>query len=267
MKRVVLFIIFLVLFVMYSNANELMEIKFTDIEGFRVGHAQDEIGVTGCTVIICEKGALAGVSVRGGGSGTRETALLDPKSTIQGIHAVVLSGGSAYGLDASAGVMSYLEEKNIGFDVGVGIVPIVCAAVLFDLNIGSPKSRPDKAMGYQACLNSETYNLDLQGNIGAGFGATVGKFFDPLYYMKGGLGSYAVQIGELQVGAIVAVNAIGDVIDPETRQIIAGAYDREKKEFINTEKRLMESVNRETNPFQTNTTIGVIITNAVTDKA
>lgn len=183
------------------------------------------------------------------------------------INAVMLSGGSAFGLDAASGVMEYLENKNVGFDVTVTKVPIVCQAVLFDLPFGDYKIRPNKAMGIEACQNSETYNDDINGNIGAGFGATVGKFLGLDYAMKGGLGTYAVQVGDLKVGAIVAVNCLGDVIDPSNSNIIAGAYDREKNNFLNTEKLIINSIENPKNPFKGNTTIGIIVTNADFDKA
>lgn len=245
----------------------MKEIKFCDIEGIKLGHAENKEGGTGCSVVICENGATGGVDVRGGAPGTRETDLLNPMEMVDKIHAVVLSGGSAFGLDASSGVMEYLENKDIGFDVAVAKVPIVCQAVLFDLAFGNPKIRPDKAMGINACLNSEEYSNDLNGNIGAGFGATVGKFLGPNFSMKGGLGTYAIKIGDLEVGAIVAVNCLGDVVDPENSNIICGAYDRDKNKFLNTENLLISSLENPINPFKGNTTIGIIVTNAIFTKA
>lgn len=238
----------------------MKEILFTDIEGIRIGNAQDLKGPTGCTVVICEEGASAGVDVRGGSPGTRETDLLDPVNLVDKIHAVVLAGGSAFGLDAASGVMEYLEEKNIGFDVSVTKVPIVCSAVLFDLAIGNHKIRPDKAMGYLACKNSEI-NTCIEGNIGAGAGATVGKIFGPEFSMKGGLGCFAIQVGELQVGAVVAVNCLGDVIDPENGKILAGALSKDKSFFANTEKVMISQYSEKKNLFSGNTTIGIIVTN------
>lgn len=245
----------------------MKEIRFCDIEDIKLGHCHNEKGGTGCSVVICEKGATGGVDVRGGSPGTRETDLLNPSEMVDKINAVMLSGGSAFGLDAASGVMEYLENKNIGFDVTVTKVPIVCQAVLFDLPFGDYKIRPNKAMGIEACQNSETYNDDINGNIGAGFGATVGKFLGLDYAMKGGLGTYAVQVGGLKVGAIVAVNCLGDVIDPSNSNIIAGAYDREKNNFLNTEKLIINSIENPKNPFKGNTTIGIIVTNADFDKA
>ena len=245
----------------------MKEIKFCEIEGIKIGHAEDKEGGTGCSVVICEKGATGGVDVRGGAPGTRETDLLNPTEMVEKVNAVVLSGGSAYGLEASCGVMEYLEDKNIGFDVTVAKVPIVCQAVLFDLAFGDPKSRPDKNMGLKACKNSETYKDDINGNIGAGFGALVGKYFGPEKAMKGGLGTYAVKIGDLVVGAMVAVNCFGDVVDPSNLNIIAGTYDRNNEEFLNTEKLMIKNIDKAKNPFKGNTTIGVIVTNANFNKA
>ncbi|OOM73481.1 P1 family peptidase [Clostridium sp. BL-8] len=245
----------------------MKEIKFCDIDGIKLGHAENREGGTGCSVIICEKGATGGVDVRGGAPGTRETDLLDPMEMVDKIHAVVLSGGSAFGLDAASGVMEYLEKKDIGFDVTVAKVPIVCEAVLFDLAFGDPKIRPDKEMGFKACINSEIYTDDINGNIGAGYGATVGKFLGPDYSMKGGLGTYAIKVGELEVGAIVAVNCLGDVIDPSNLSIIAGAYDSKNKVFLDTERLILENFQNPKNPFKGNTTIGLIVTNADFTKA
>ena len=245
----------------------MKEIKFCDIYGIKLGHAENKEGGTGCSVVICEEGATGGVDVRGGSPGTRETDLLNPMEMVDKIHAVVLSGGSAFGLDASAGVMEYLENKNIGFDVTVAKVPIVCQAVLFDLAFGDPKIRPDKEMGFNACKNSEIYQDDINGNIGAGYGATVGKFLGTSYAMKGGLGTYAIKLGELEVGAIVAVNCLGDVVDPSDLNFIAGAYDRENNKFLNTENIILDNFEHPQIPFKGNTTIGIIVTNAQFTKA
>ena len=238
----------------------MKEILVNQIEGIKIGNAQNLNGLTGCTVVICEEGATAGVDVRGGAPGTRETDLLDPVNLVEKIHAVILAGGSAFGLDAASGVMQYLEERNIGFDVGVTKVPIVCSAVLFDLVIGDYKIRPDKVMGYQACENAE-FNEYREGNMGAGTGATVGKIFGPEYSMKGGLGCYAIQVGELQVGAIIAVNCLGDVVDPDTGKIIAGALNEDKSTFANTEEIMISRYSEKKNLFSGNTTIGVVVTN------
>ncbi len=194
----------------------------TDVPGVFVGHAQNMEALTGCTVVICPKGATAGVDQRGGAPGTRETDAVQPMHLVEKAHAVLLAGGSAYGLDAASGVMRYLEERGIGFDTGVAKVPIVPAAVIFDLAIGDPNVRPDLDMGYQACLNI-SINSSQHGNIGAGTGATVGKLLGPRQSMKSGLGSASIDIGNgVIVGALVVVNAFGDVYDPSTNQILAG---------------------------------------------
>lgn len=245
----------------------MKEINFNEIDGIKIGHFQDLEAATGCTVIICEEGASGGVAVRGGAPGTRETDLLNPIEMVQLIHAVVLSGGSAFGLDASGGVMEYLEERGIGFDVGVTKVPIVCQAVLFDLIIGNPNIRPDKTMGYLACKNSEKPINNLQGNVGAGAGATVGKLLGPKNSMKGGLGTYTFQVGDLQVGAIVAVNALGDIINPQNGSIIAGVLSNDRTAFLNTENLMLQQYSEKINRFSGNTTIGVIATNARLSKA
>lgn len=241
------------------------EISVYDIEGFKIGHVEDLAAATGCSVIICEKGAVAGVDVRGGAPGTRETDLLDPVNLVQRIHSVVLAGGSAFGLDASSGVMKYLEEKGIGFDAGETKVPIVSSAVLFDLGIGSSKLRPDKVMGYSACLKSENNLKYNDGNIGAGSGATIGKIAGPVFSMKGGLGTFALQVGDLKIGSLVAVNCLGDVY--ENGKIIGGALSTDKKSFIDTEKVMIEKYDKSKNLFSGNTTIGVVITNAKINKS
>ncbi len=244
----------------------MREIEFSRIEGLKVGHAQDLEAATGCTVVISDQGAVAGVDVRGGAPGTRETDLLNPVNMVQKIHAVVLAGGSAFGLDAACGVMQFLEERNIGFDVQVTKVPLVCGAVLFDLAIGDCRVRPDRAMGYQACLAAGSGGF-AQGNAGAGTGATVGKIFGMGRAMKSGLGSYAVQAGELKVGAIVAVNALGDVIDPATGKRLAGLLNEELNGLADTEECLIRSCSEKMDFFNRNTTIGVVATNAALTKA
>ncbi|MCF6466171.1 P1 family peptidase [Clostridium sp. Cult2] len=244
----------------------MKEIQFTDIDGIKVGHAQDLGAATGCTVIICEEGATAGVDVRGGSPGTRETDLLDPQNLVDKIHAVMLSGGSAFGLDAASGAMKYLEERDIGFDVQVTKVPIVCSAVLFDLVVGDYRVRPNLEMGYQACVNATNKECP-NGNIGAGTGATVGKFLGIERAMKGGLGSFAVQIGDLKVGAIVAVNALGDIINPETGEILAGLLDENQEKPVGTENIMAEKYSEKKNIFSGNTTIGLVATNGIFTKS
>ncbi|MDO9129436.1 MAG: P1 family peptidase [Anaerolineales bacterium] len=197
--------------------------SITDVPGLRVGHAQDDEALTGCTVILCEKGAVAGVDQRGGAPGTRETDLLNPVNAVEKVHAVLLAGGSAFGLDAASGVMRYLEEKGIGFNTGVARVPIVPAAILYDLAIGRADRRPDLEMGYRAAASASA-SPPAEGNAGAGTGASVGKIFGMAGAMKSGLGTASMEIGGgIIVGVIVAVNAFGDVIDPQTGKILAGA--------------------------------------------
>jgi len=197
--------------------------SITDVPGIRVGHAQDDEALTGCTVILCEKGAVGGVDQRGGAPGTRETDLLEPVNAVGKVHAVLLAGGSAFGLDAASGVMRYLEEKGIGFNTGVARVPIVPAAILYDLAIGRADIRPDLEMGYRAAASASA-EAPAEGNVGAGTGATVGKIFGMGGAMKSGLGTASMEIGgKIIVGAIVAVNAFGDVLDPQTGKILAGA--------------------------------------------
>lgn len=241
-------------------------LKITDIPGIKVGNAQDLKAGTGCTVVMCEEGATAGVDVRGGSPGTRETDLLDPVNLVQQIHAVVLSGGSAFGLDAASGVMQYLEEKGVGFDVQVTKVPIVCSAVLFDLTCGDYKVRPDKQMGYKACENATNKECP-EGCIGAGTGATIGKILGTDYSMKGGLGSYCIKVGDLMVGAIVAVNCLGDVYDSKAGRIIGGVLNADKKTVGSTEEIMMKNYTSKKNLFSGNTTIGVIATNAKLTKS
>jgi L-aminopeptidase/D-esterase-like protein len=195
----------------------------TDIPGIEVGHAQDLEALTGCTVILCRKGAVGGVDQRGGAPGTRETDLLDPVNLVEKVHAILLAGGSAFGLDAATGVMRYLEEQHIGFTAGPARVPIVPAAILFDLGLGRADRRPDAEMGYAAAAAASAGAL-AEGNVGAGTGASVGKIFGNLGAMKSGLGTASLEIGGgLVVGALVAVNAFGDVVDPQSGQIVAGA--------------------------------------------
>ena len=243
----------------------MKEIKITDIEDFKIGQTENAEAGTGCTVIITENMAAAGVDIRGGGPASRECELLRPFSTATGIHALVLGGGSAFGLDAAGGVMKYLEEHKIGFDMGVTHIPLVCQSDIFDLTVGDVMTRPDKEMGYQACVNAEKGNYQ-DGNFGAGCGATVGKWLGMDYCMKSGIGSAAVQVGDVKLGAIVAVNAIGDIYDPETGKIIAGLLSEDKKSFRNTEQLLYDSAEIKETGIVGNTTIGAIITNADFDK-
>lgn len=239
----------------------------TDVPGIKVGHATDMVAMTGCTVVLCEDGATAGVDVRGSAPGTRETDAIRPTTIVEKVNAVLLTGGSAFGLDAAGGVMQFLEEKGYGYPARSVKVPIVPAAVIFDLSIGDSKVRPDKKMGYIACLNADIGQVQ-EGNVGAGTGATVGKILGMNMCMKSGLGTASIRItarGDVIVGAIVVVNALGDVVDPRAGNIIAGARDPETGKFIDTVKR-MTSPGPKLKPGITNTTIGVVATNARLDK-
>jgi len=239
----------------------MKEIAISDIEGIKVGHDQDLDAATGCTVVIGEEGLTAGVDVRGGAPGTRETDLLDPVNLVKQIHAVLLAGGSSFGLDAASGVMQYLEEKKIGFDAFVTKIPIVCGAVLFDLTIGDHKVRPDKKMGYQACLNANEPGYE-EGSVGAGAGATVGKILGMERCMKSGLGIYCLQTGDLKIGAIAAVNCLGDVIDPGKEKTLAGVLDENRERCLNTEEIMIRQFADRKMAFGGNTTIGIIVTNS-----
>ena len=254
-----------------------MKNSITDIPGIEIGHAQNADALTGCSVILCRKGAVAGVDQRGGAPGTRETDLLAPVNMVSKIHAVLLSGGSAFGLDAATGVMRYLEEQKIGFDVGVVRVPIVPAAVLFDLAIGRADIRPDAEMGYKAVQTASAENVDV-GNIGAGTGASVGKILGMQNAMKTGLGTASIEIGGgVIVGAIVAVNAFGDVISPQTGEILAGTRSAkagplkigEEGGFADTLHVMKTLTGRTVMKIATrsNTLIGVVATNAKLTKA
>jgi L-aminopeptidase/D-esterase-like protein len=237
----------------------------TDVQGIKVGHVQSEEGMTGCTVIICEQGATGGVDVRGSAPGTRETDLFKAEKMVDKVHAIVLSGGSAFGLEAASGVMKYLEEQNIGLDVGVTKVPIVASAVIFDLNIGNYKIRPDFNMGYKAAEIATSYE-NRQGNIGCGMGATIGKILGPQGAMKSGLGSATVKVGDLMVSAIVSVNSFGDIYDFRLNSQIAGVYDYKNNSLLNTVE-IMKDMNKDLGFNVQNTTIGVIGTNAILTKA
>jgi L-aminopeptidase/D-esterase-like protein len=241
----------------------------TDVPGLKVGHAHDEEGLTGCTVVICENGAVGGVDQRGGAPGTRETDLLRPLHLVEGVHAILLTGGSAFGLDAATGVMRYLEEREVGFDVRVARVPIVPAAVLFDLALGDSSARPDADMGYAACEAASDGPV-AQGCVGAGMGARVGGIFGPRFGTKSGLGSASIDLsGGLRVGALVAVNAFGDVLDPDTGRILAGARKPPGgKSFAGTLATLKTLVGKSLMSLasQSNTVIGVVASNAKLNK-
>ncbi len=251
-----------------------MDITITDIQGILVGHAQDDIALTGCTAILCPDGAVAGVDQRGGAPGTRETDALHPMHLVEKIHGILLAGGSAFGLDAAGGAVRYLEERGIGFDVGVARVPIVPSAILFDLNLGRPDIRPDASMGYQACANA-TSNPPAEGNVGAGCGASVGKILGIQQAMKAGIGSAGLEITPgLLVAALVAVNALGDVIDADSGQIIAGARlpgppqgaELQFADTLQVMQKLAGGANLGFNRRHDNTVIGVVATNARLNK-
>lgn len=247
-----------------------MNTTLTAVPGLKVGHAQADEALTGSTVIVCEGGATGGVDQRGGAPGTRETDLLRPVHLVEKVHAILLTGGSAYGLDAAGGVMKYLEERGVGFNVGATVVPIVPAAVIFDLTLGRADVRPDAAMGYAACLSASTEPV-VEGNVGAGTGATVGKILGLDHCMKAGVGSAAMEIGAgVVVGALAVVNVFGDVVDPATNQIIAGArVDKAAlAPFADTLRVMRAMVARTTPGFaaSSNTCIGVVATNAQLSK-
>jgi len=232
-------------------AYDIMHNDITDIPGIRVGHDTNLEAGTGCTVILCDLPAIGGVDVRGGAPATRETDLLRPMHLVDQVHAILLTGGSAFGLDAASGIVRYLEEHQIGYDVGVAKVPIVPAAAIFDLAIGSATLRPDAASGYRACQQAST-EATQQGTVGAGTGATVGKMLGPALAMKGGLGSASTVLADgTLVGALVIVNAFGNIIDPQTQQVIAGGRPPLP----------VENTPNSANPFG-NTTLAVVTTNA-----
>ena len=240
--------------------------SLTDVRGLRVGHFTETRRPTGCTVILAPDGAVAGVDVRGAAPGTRETELLAPTNAIEKIHALMLGGGSAFGLDAAGGVMRWLEEHGIGVQVGPARVPIVPAAILFDLWVGDASIRPDAASGYAAC---EAANTDpvAEGNVGAGTGASVGKLFGIQRAMRGGLGSASVTVGGITVAALVAVNAIGDVIDPSTGLSIAGARSEDGQRLQGTMRSMLHGELAASLQPGSATTLGVVATDAVLTKS
>jgi L-aminopeptidase/D-esterase-like protein len=237
----------------------------TDVPGIRVGHWTDRRAVTGCTVVLCEKGATAALDVRGGAPGTREGALLRPESLVQQVHAVFLTGGSAFGLDVGSGIMRYLEERRVGFPYGGAVVPIVTGAVLFDLNIGRSDVRPNADAGYRACQAAKSGRI-AQGSVGAGTGATVAKVRTIKHGVKGGIGTASERVGsQVVVAALVAVNAFGDIVDPETGALIAGP--RGEPGRFHDSMTLMQEAGAAVMLPLTNTTIGVVATNATLTKA
>lgn len=242
-------------------------ISINDVAPVRIGQAQNEAAGTGCTVFICPEGMRAGLDVRGGGPASRESQILNPLAAAQIIHGIVLSGGSAFGLGAADGVMRYLEEKGIGYDVGVTHVPLVSQSDLFDLTVGDGKVRPDAAMGYEAAKNAMENPNYQDGNYGAGTGCTVGKVTGMANCMKTGIGSYAVEVDGLKIGAVVAVNALGDIFDWKNGRKVAGLLSEDKKSFRSTADVMGESFKVIKNRFTGNTTLAVLITNARFDKS
>ncbi|WP_423457138.1 P1 family peptidase [Ottowia sp. VDI28] len=240
--------------------------SITDVRGIEVGHFTDTRRPTGCSVVIARTGAVGGVDVRGAAPGTRETDLLDPANLVNTVHAVLLSGGSAFGLDAAGGVMRWLDEQGIGLDVGVARVPIVPGAVLFDLNVGDSRIRPDAAAGYAAC-QAAVSTEPAQGSVGAGTGACIGKMFGMKYAMKGGIGSASVCVGGVTVGALIAVNALGDVMDMENGILLAGARTEDGHALRHTNRALLAGEPPLAMLAGANTTIGVIATDATLTKA
>lgn len=237
----------------------MKQIGIMEVGGFRVGHAQDIAGGTGCTVLLCDKMSPAGLDVRGGGPASRESQILNPLMAAEGINAVLLSGGSAFGLDAAGGVQKYLEERDIGFETGVCKVPLVSQSCLFDLGVGSKDVRPDGAMAYRACENAG-YDAPEEGNVGAGTGCTIGKYRGITRAMKSGFGTFAAQAGPVKVGALVAVNALGDVYDTDGTQI-AGLRGADGKGLSSTLSELFSDADRMPDLFTGNTTLGIIVTN------
>jgi len=246
--------------------DDLYEIPVTEVGPVFIGQTENSEAATGCTVLIAPQGMRAGLDVRGGGPASRESLLLDPLMAARSIHAIVLAGGSAYGLGAANGVMEYLEQNGIGYDTGYGLVPLVAQSDIYDLSVGDASVRPDAAMGYEAArLAMEAPNY-RDGNYGAGCGATVGKLAGMDYCMKSGIGSYAIQIGELKIGAIVVVNALGDVYDWKRGWQLAGMLNEEKDGLRSSAEYLRQSYAVVDNKFTGNTTVCAVLTNARFEK-
>lgn len=239
--------------------------SITRVAGIEVGHHTDARRPTGCTVVLARQGAVASVDVRGAAPGTRETDLLAPTNLVEQVHAIVLAGGSAWGLDAATGAVRWLEERGVGFDVAVGRLPIVPAAVLFDLLVGDMRVRPDAAAGYAAC-EAASAQPPAEGNVGAGAGAVLGKIFGIQHAMKGGVGTASVTVDGVTVGALIACNALGDVLDPDTAQVIAGARTDDGRALRDSRRALLRGELPRPLLPGTNTTIGVIATDAVITK-
>ena len=240
--------------------------SITRVAGIEVGHFTDTRRPTGCTVVMAREGAVAGVDVRGAAPGTRETDLLHPSNLVDKVHAIMLAGGSAWGLEAATGAVRWLEERGVGLDVAVGRLPIVPAAVLFDLLVGDMRIRPDAAAGYAACAAASGAD-PTEGNVGAGAGAVVGKVFGIQHAMKGGVGTASVTVDGVTVGALIACNALGDVIDPDTAQVMAGARTDDGRALRDTRRALLRGQPPQPLLAGTNTTIGVVATDAILTKA
>lgn len=245
----------------------IKEISIKEIDGVSIGNAQNDEAKTGVSVIYFKNGAQAGCDISGGGPASRETPLTSSMTADNPLNAVVLSGGSAFGLAASDGVMRCLEEHGIGFDTGFAKVPLVCQSCIFDLGYGKSDVRPDADMGYEACVRALEGCDDSMGNIGAGTGASVGKLLGMKQAMKSGLGVHAIQVGDLKIAAVVVVNAFGDIFDSLNAQKIAGLMDPERKVFWDLEETFVKMVTTPQNLFKTNTTIGCVVCNAKFDKA
>ena len=240
--------------------------SITRVAGIEVGHFTDTRRPTGCTVVMAREGAVAGVDVRGAAPGTRETDLLHPSNLVDKVHAIMLAGGSAWGLEAATGAVRWLEERGVGLDVAVGRLPIVPAAVLFDLLVGDMRIRPDAAAGYAACAAASSAD-PAEGNVGAGAGAVVGKVFGIQHAMKGGVGTASITVDGVTVGALIACNALGDVIDPDTAQVMAGARTDDGRALRDTRRALLRGQPPQPLLAGTNTTIGVVATDAILTKA
>ena len=239
--------------------------SITRVAGIEVGHFTDTRRPTGCTVVMAREGAVAGVDVRGAAPGTRETDLLHPSNLVDKVHAIMLAGGSAWGLEAATGAVRWLEERGVGLDVAVGRLPIVPAAVLFDLLVGDMRIRPDAAAGYAACAAASSAD-PAEGNVGAGAGAVVGKVFGIQHAMKGGVGTASITVDGVTVGALIACNALGDVIDPDTGQVMAGARTDDGRALRDTRRALLCGQPPQPLLAGTNTTIGVVATDAILTK-
>ena len=242
------------------------EISIKELTNLRIGHASDEKAKTGVTVLYFPNGARVGCDISGGGPASRETPLTSPVTADNPINAIVLSGGSAYGLAAADGVMRFLESQGIGYPTGPAVVPLVCQSCIYDLGYGSASVRPDAAMGEEACRHALACTDSRTGNIGAGIGATVGKLYGMAQATKAGLGIAAVEVGPLQMAAVVVVNALGDIYNPKNGRKIAGLKTADRVGYLDTVEEMYRFL-KPHDPFTGNTTIGAVITNAAFSKA